>query len=153
MGAWGNDYPEPERDDDEAEAEDGYGAEEQLRRALEQERHRTDARRFFEAAPLYRIQFEQDGTVSLCRKGYRYWPSRPPAAATEWCPISTHQDLEQAERRLQAHHLAARLLRRARPARAGAAAGLNAGARSALPARGTCPSADAKVARREASQR
>jgi hypothetical protein len=99
MGAWGNDYPEPERDED--GPEDGYGADEQLRRALEQERHRTDARRFFEAAPLYRVQFEQDGTVSLCRKDYRYWPNRPPTAATEWRAISNHEDLEQAERRLR----------------------------------------------------
>ena len=70
----------PERGDhrrrpceDDAGAEEGYGPEEQLRRALEQERHRQDARRFFEAAPLYRVEFEKDGTVSLREKEYAYW--------------------------------------------------------------------------------
>ncbi len=94
-----DDHPGPERD--RGEPEDGYDAAEQLRRAVEQERHRLDARRFFEAAPLYRIQFEADGTVSLRRKGYKYWPARPPAAATRWCVLSTHRDLEEAERRLR----------------------------------------------------
>ncbi len=94
-----DDHRGPERDED--GPEDGYGPEEQLRRALEQERHRLDARRFFEAAPLYRVQFEANGTVSLRKKAYNYWPNRPPAAATRWCVLSTHRDLDEAERRLR----------------------------------------------------
>jgi len=97
MPDWADDHPWPER----AEAEDGDGADEQLRRALEGERHRAAARRFFEAAPLYRVQFEEDGTVSLRKKGYSYWPDRPPAASTLWRVLSTHPDLEHAERRLR----------------------------------------------------
>lgn len=90
------------RDTDAAgDAEGGYGAEEQLSRALEQERHQREARRFFEDAPLYRTQNEDNGTVSLCRKTYAYWPNRAPAAATVWRPISNHPDLEGAERRLR----------------------------------------------------
>ena len=89
----------PERD--EGGPGDGYGPEEQLRRALEQERHRLSARRLFDAAPLYRVQFEEDGTVSLRKKSYDYWPVRPPAAATRWRVLSTHRDLEDAERRLR----------------------------------------------------
>lgn len=82
--------------------EGGNGtAEDQLRRALDQERHRLAARRFFEAAPLYRVQFEEDGTVTLRKKGFEYWPARPPAAATRWRVLSTHRDLEDAERRLR----------------------------------------------------
>ena len=95
-----SDDRESERHGDDGEGE-GYGAEEQLRRALEQERHRAAARRFFEAAPLYRVDFEDNGTVSLRRKAYAYWPNRPPAAATRWSVISTHPDLECAERRLR----------------------------------------------------
>ena len=95
----GDDHPGPERDDD--ATEDGHDAEEQLRRAVEQERHRLAARRFFEAAPFYRVQFEPNGTVSLRRKDYNYWPNRPPAAATRWRVISTHRDLDEAERRLR----------------------------------------------------
>ena len=89
----------PERDEN--GPEDGYGPEEQLRRATEQERHRLAARRFFDAAPLYRVQSEEDGTVSLRQKSYDYWPARPPAAATRWRVLSTHRDLEDAERRLR----------------------------------------------------
>jgi hypothetical protein len=89
----------PERDEN--GPEDGYGLEEQLRRALEQERHRLAARRFFDAAPLYRVQFEADGTVSLRQKSYDYWPARPPSSATRWRVLSTHRDLDEAERRLR----------------------------------------------------
>ena len=89
----------PERD--EGGPGDSCGAEEQLRRALDQERHRLAARRFFDAAPLYRVQFDEDGTVSLRRKFYEYWPARPPSAATRWRVLSTHRDLEDAERRLR----------------------------------------------------
>ena len=99
MPEWGNDHPEPKGD-----AVDGGGdggAEEQLRRALEGERHRAAARRFFEAPPLYRVDFEENGTVSLRKKGYAYWPDRPPAACTRWRVLSTHPDLEGAERRLR----------------------------------------------------
>lgn len=39
--------------------------------------------------------------MSLRRKGYAYWPNRPAFAATQWSVISTHPDLEQAERRLR----------------------------------------------------
>ena len=89
----------PERAD--RNADDGYDADEQLRRALAQQQHVREARRFFEEAPLYRVEFEDDGTVSLRRKGYEYWPARPPAAATLWRVLSTHRDLEDAERRLR----------------------------------------------------
>jgi hypothetical protein len=98
----GEHHPEPERDEDrpEEEGEEGYDAGEQLRRALEQERHLREARRRYEEAPLYRIRGEEDGTVSLSKKGYSYWPNRPPAAATQWCVLSKHPDWEAAERRL-----------------------------------------------------
>ena len=79
----------------------GHDEEEQSRRAAQQERHRFDARRFFDAAPPYRVRFEEDGTVSLCAKRYEYWPNRAPSAATRWRTISNHPDLEQAERRLR----------------------------------------------------
>lgn len=65
------------------------------------ERHLRAASEFFEAAPPFRVQFELDGTVSLCRKHYDYWPNRPPADATRWKRISIHQSLEQAEQRLR----------------------------------------------------
>ena len=97
MPEWEIDHPGRER----PEAENGDGAEEQLRRAVEGERHRAAARRFFEAAPLYRVDFEEDGTVSLRKKNYDYWPNRPPADATRWKRISIHQSLEQAEQRLR----------------------------------------------------
>lgn len=100
MPEWGSDDPAPGRDGGEDE-EAGHGAEEQLRRALEQERHRAAARRFFEAAPLYRVDPEDNGTVSLRKKDYAYWPNRPAAAATRWNVLSTHPDLEGAERRLR----------------------------------------------------
>jgi hypothetical protein len=80
-------HPRARRDDLHDEAEDDP-------RILE-------ARRLYRAAPRYRIQFEADGTVSLCAKRYRYWPERPPAAATCWPVISRHPDLEDAERRLR----------------------------------------------------
>jgi hypothetical protein len=99
MPEWGKDHRGPERDEDDPGG--GYGPEEQLRRATEQERHRLAARRFFDAAPLYRVQSEEDGTVSLRQKSYDYWPARPPAAATRWRVLSTHGDLEDAERRLR----------------------------------------------------
>jgi hypothetical protein len=106
MPEWGDDdHPERDehrrRDDEEEGPEEGYDADEQLRRALEQERHCAAARDFFERAPLFRIRFEEDGTVSLCKKRYAYWPTRPPATSTRWCAISNHADLEHAERRLR----------------------------------------------------
>ena len=82
--------PEPEPD----------GGGEPARRAA-RERHLRAADEFFEAAPPFRVQFEPDGTVSLCRKHYDYWPNRPPADATKWKRISIHQSLEQAEQRLR----------------------------------------------------
>ena len=39
--------------------------------------------------------------MSLCKKGYSYWPNQAPAAATRWCILSKHPDWEAAERRLQ----------------------------------------------------
>jgi hypothetical protein len=95
----GIDHRGPDRDENGPEG--GYGPEEQLRRAMEQERHRLAARRLFDAAPLYRVQFDEDGTVSLRQKTYEYWPARPPSAATRWRVLSTHRDLEDAERRLR----------------------------------------------------
>lgn len=92
-------HREPERAD--RSDDGGYDAGEQLRRALAQQHHAERARRFFEEAPLYCIQFENDGTVSLRRKCYNYWPARPPADATLWRVLSTHRDLEDAERRLR----------------------------------------------------
>ena len=95
----GVDHRGPERDG--GGPGDGYDADEQLRRALAQERHAREARRLFEEAPFYRIQPEADGAVSLRRKGYEYWPARPPAAATRWRVLSVHRNLEEAERRLR----------------------------------------------------
>lgn len=97
MAERGHDHPERDADG----PEDAGGADDQLRRALEQERHRRDARRFFEEAPLFRVQFEENGTVTLCKKEYKYWPGRPCAASTAWRPVSSHPDLEGAERRLR----------------------------------------------------
>ncbi|GAA0579864.1 hypothetical protein GCM10009416_17850 [Craurococcus roseus] len=91
---------EPDRAEGNAAA-DAADAADQLRRAVEQERHRAAARRFFDAAPLYRVDFEEDGTVSLRKKSYEFWPDRPPAACTRWRVLSTHPDLEGAERRLR----------------------------------------------------
>ncbi len=82
-------------------ADDGYDADEQLGRAIERERHRAAARRFFETAPLYRVDFEEDGTVSLRKKSYEFWPDHPAASCTRWRVLSTHPDLEHAERRLR----------------------------------------------------
>jgi hypothetical protein len=97
------DHPEPGMDENrpEDEGEEGYDAGEQLCRALEQERHLREARRRYDAAPLYRIRGEEDGTVSLSKKRYSYWPNQAPAAATRWCILSKHSDWEAAERRLQ----------------------------------------------------
>ena len=39
--------------------------------------------------------------MSLCKKGYSYWPNQAPAAATRWYILSKHPDWEAAERRLQ----------------------------------------------------
>ncbi len=82
--------PEPETHDEEGPA----------RRAARQ-RHLRAARDFFETAPPFRVQSEPDGTVSLRRKRYDYWPNRPPPDATRWERISIHQSLEQAEQRLR----------------------------------------------------
>jgi hypothetical protein len=60
-----------------------------------------EARRLYRAAPRYRVQFEADGTVSLCEKRYRHRPERPAAAATCWPVRSRHPDLDDAERRLR----------------------------------------------------
>ncbi len=62
---------------------------------------RLAARRFYREAPPYCIRFEDDGTVSLRRKRYEYWDEQDPEHATTWIPISTHENLEEAERRLR----------------------------------------------------
>ena len=82
--------PGPEADDEDGPA----------RRAA-RERHLRAASDFFASAPPFRVQFELDGTVSLCRKHYDYWPNRAPTDATRWKRISIHQSLEQAEQRLR----------------------------------------------------
>lgn len=63
--------------------------------------HRLTARRFYREAPPYCILFENDGSVTLRQKAYEYWEDRDPEEATTWTVLSTHDDLEEAERRLQ----------------------------------------------------
>ena len=63
--------------------------------------HRLAARRYFRAAPPYCIEFDATGAAVLSEKYYEYWPDREPEDATTWRPISRHQDLEEAERRLR----------------------------------------------------
>jgi hypothetical protein len=63
--------------------------------------HRLAARRFYRAAPPYCVQFEVDGTVTLRQKAYEYWPELEPEDATTWTVLSTHENLEEAERRLR----------------------------------------------------
>jgi hypothetical protein len=65
------------------------------------EAHRLAARRFYRTAPPYCVRFEDDGTVTLRRKTYEYWEDRKPEEATNWIVISTHADLDEAERRLR----------------------------------------------------
>ena len=67
----------------------------------EHREHRLAARRFYRAAPPYRIQAEVSGTVTLRQKAYEYYPELEPEDATIWEVISTHGDLEEAERRLR----------------------------------------------------
>ena len=62
---------------------------------------RLAARRFYREAPPYCVRFEDNGTVSLRRKRYEYWDEQDPEHATTWVPISTHDNLEEAERRLR----------------------------------------------------
>jgi PAS domain-containing protein len=69
--------------------------------ARDQEQRIHAARRFFQAAPPYCIEFDLDGTVMLCEKFYEYWPEHEPEEATTWRLISRHQTLEEAERRLR----------------------------------------------------
>jgi len=63
--------------------------------------HRLAARRLYRAAPPYCVRFEDNGTVTLRQKTYEYWDDREPEEATTWIMISTHGDLEEAERRLR----------------------------------------------------
>src|SRR4051794_26218717 len=63
--------------------------------------HRLAARRFYRAAPPYCIQPEDNGTVTLRRKEYEYFPEQQPEDATTWRVISTHEDMDEAERRLR----------------------------------------------------
>ena len=70
--------------------------------ALSEERERRHAaRRFFRAAPPYRIAFDDAGKAVLGEKFYEYWPNLEPEAATTWRAISRHDNLEEAERRLR----------------------------------------------------
>lgn len=59
------------------------------------------ARQFYRAAPPYCIQFENNGSVTLREKKYEYWENQEPEAATSWVTISTHDNMEEAERRLR----------------------------------------------------
>ena len=86
-------FPELPADQTEAEAE---------RRCAAWKALLGEARRFFEAAPTYRMQFEDDGTVSLRRKEFAASRLRDRAAsATVWRILSAHPTLEEAERRLR----------------------------------------------------
>lgn len=62
---------------------------------------RLAARRFYREAPPYCIRFEDNGAVTLRQKSYEYWENREPEKATTWIVISTHDDIEEAERRLR----------------------------------------------------
>lgn len=62
---------------------------------------RQAARRHFLDAPPYRIDFETDGTVSLCVKRYEWRDDMQPEDATSWVPVSRHPTLDEAERRLR----------------------------------------------------
>jgi hypothetical protein len=62
---------------------------------------RLTARQFYRAAPPYCIQFENNGCVTLRQKRYEYWENLEPEEATTWITISTHENLEEAERRLR----------------------------------------------------
>jgi hypothetical protein len=59
------------------------------------------SRRFYRAAPPYCIEFANDGKVTLRQKTYEYWDTGDPEDATSWVTLSTHDDLEEAERRLR----------------------------------------------------
>jgi len=67
----------------------------------EDREHRLVARRFYRAAPPYCIQPEDHGTVTLRRKEYEYFPELEPEDATTYRVISTHECLDEAERRLR----------------------------------------------------
>jgi hypothetical protein len=70
--------------------------------AVDEDRaRRLAARRFYREAPPYCIRFEDNGTVTLRRKRYEYWDKQEPEEATTWPVLSTHDDLEEAERRLR----------------------------------------------------
>jgi len=66
-----------------------------------EEQARQAARAYFRSAPPYRIEFEQDGRVSLRRKRYSFWGDPDPARATAWDVLSHHPSLEEAERHLR----------------------------------------------------
>jgi len=86
MPEWGSDDPAPGRDGGEDE-EEGHGAEEQLRRALEQERHRAAARRFFNnAVAEYNSAIQQipavlfSGALGFLPRGFFELPEAERAA-------------------------------------------------------------------------
>jgi hypothetical protein len=62
---------------------------------------RHEARDYYLSAPPYCIQFASDGTAQLCQKEYEFWPDRSPEEATTWRVLSSHANLEEAERRLK----------------------------------------------------
>jgi hypothetical protein len=90
------------RDGDERPAaQRAMPADEAQHEVCDEERLRRAARAYFRAAPPYRIQFEEDGRLSLRKKHYRYWGEADPAASTQWRVLSYHEDFEAAERRLR----------------------------------------------------
>jgi hypothetical protein len=64
---------------------------------VDERRRRHAAREFYRAAPPFCIRF----AAELCIKQYEYWPNKEPEDATTWKVISTHANLEEAERRLK----------------------------------------------------
>jgi len=68
---------------------------------IEDRARRHAARDFYRSAPPYCITFAEDGAVQLCQKEYEYWPNRSPEEATTWRILSSHDNLEEAERRLK----------------------------------------------------
>ena len=67
----------------------------------EEERAIRAAHDYFRAVPPYRITFEDSGQLCLCRKRYQFWEGEEPADGTHWVVISTHDSLEEAERRVR----------------------------------------------------
>jgi hypothetical protein len=62
---------------------------------------RLAARQYYRAAPPYCIRGEDNGSFTLRRKRYEYFEERAPEEATSYRVISSHDDMEEAERRLR----------------------------------------------------